>query len=73
MRLVPEPTDGTRTVIVHDGKGTVVVERPGNVWLMCGNCHAPLVKGVPMADVQNVVFRCKKCGECNEPMAWGGR
>ena len=69
LMVIPEPEPGTRSVIVYTGEGTVVMTGPGNVVMECGNCGAPLLKGVKVSTIQNLVFRCPSCGQFNETLA----
>ena len=69
LMVIPEPEPNTRSVLVYTGPGTVVMSGEGNVTMECGNCGAPLIVGVPVGNLQNLVFRCNKCGAFNETMA----
>jgi uncharacterized Zn finger protein len=68
-RVIPEPEANTRSVLIYEGEGTVVMKGPGNVIMECGNCGVPLVEGVAVNQLQNLVFRCPNCGEYNETLA----
>jgi len=67
--VIPEPEANTRSVIVYEGEGTVVMKGPGNAVMECGNCGVPLVEGVPVGNIQSIVFKCPSCGEYNETLA----
>jgi uncharacterized Zn finger protein len=69
LMVIPEPEQGTRSVLVYTGEGTVVMRGPGNVVMECGNCGVPLLEGVKVAQIQNLVFRCPSCGSFNETLA----
>lgn len=69
LMVIPKPEPNTRSVIVYTGEGTVVMSGPGNSVMECGNCGVPLIEGVPVANIQNIVFRCPSCGEFNETLA----
>ena len=70
LRVIPEPEPDTRSVLSMVGSGTVALKGDGsNLVMECGNCGAPLIEGAPMTSVQNLVFRCNRCGEYNETMA----
>jgi predicted RNA-binding Zn-ribbon protein involved in translation (DUF1610 family) len=69
MRVIPEPEEGTRTVLKYVGEGTVIMSGPGNVIMECGNCGVPLIEGLSVAQIQNLVFPCPSCGAFNETLA----
>jgi predicted RNA-binding Zn-ribbon protein involved in translation (DUF1610 family) len=69
MMVISEPEPNTRSVLVYTGEGTVVMRGPGNVVMDCGNCGAPLIEGVPVANLQGIVFRCPNCGQFNDTLA----
>jgi uncharacterized Zn finger protein len=47
----------------------VVMRGAGNVTMECGNCGAPLLVGVKVAQFRDLVFRCPACGQFNETLA----
>lgn len=68
--VIPEPEPGTRSVIEMQGKGTVIMnagDAPGTT-MVCGNCGAPLVKGIRINQLQQIVLRCNGCGSYNETL-----
>jgi len=69
LRVIPESETEGRSVFVYTGEGTVVMQGPGNVVMECGSCGSPLVVGIPIPNIQSIVFRCKKCGSFNESLA----
>ncbi len=69
LAVIPEPEPNTRSVLIFSGEGTVVMSGQGNVTLECGNCHAPLVQGIEMKQLENLVFKCNNCGAYNETLA----
>lgn len=69
MMVIPEPEPNTRSVLIFTGEGTVVMKGSGNVIMECGNCGVPLIDGVAVGNIQNLVFRCPNCGEFNETLA----
>jgi hypothetical protein len=69
LMVIPEPEANTRSVLNYVGEGTVAMRGPGNVVMECGNCGVPLIVGVPVSAVQNMVFRCQSCGAFNETLA----
>jgi hypothetical protein len=47
MRVIPEPTEGTREVLTGGGAGSQVIRgSEGSISLLCGNCRDILVKSV---------------------------
>lgn len=67
LRVIPEPESDTRSVLVYEGEGTVVMrgEETGFVHA-CGGCDAPLIVDVRPGQIVNLVFRCSACGAYNE-------
>lgn len=68
LNVIPEPAPDTRSVLRMQGEGTVVIrvedaERPVHT---CGACDAPLIVGLGLLHIQNVVLRCNGCGAFNE-------
>lgn len=68
LAVIPEPESDTRSVIVYTGEGTVAMRGQGKVVLECGNCGKPIVDGLAMTQVRNLVFRCNNCGAYNETL-----
>jgi len=68
LHVIPEPAEGTRSVIIREGEGTAVFRNDDgpNVVMDCGACDARLVQGVPVGQIENVVVRCNGCGAYNE-------
>jgi hypothetical protein len=66
LMVIPEPEPDTRSVFMYVGDGTVAMKGPGNVVMECGKCGAPLVEGVPVSQIRNIVFFCQSCGAHNE-------
>lgn len=69
MMVIPEPAPNTRSIIVYQGEGTVAMKGPGTTVLECGSCGVPLVEGMRVAQIRQLVFVCPKCGAHNETMA----
>ncbi|MEX1133756.1 MAG: hypothetical protein WED83_02810 [Acidimicrobiia bacterium] len=69
LAVIPEPEPNTRSVLIRSGEGTVVMQGEGKVILECGNCHEPLVQGIEMKQLKNLVFKCNNCGVYNETLA----
>jgi hypothetical protein len=74
LLVIPEPEEGTRSVLVYEGEGTVVMRNPERETPVhiCGSCEAPLLVGVGLAQLQNLVLRCKGCGAYNETVPGPG-
>ena len=70
--VIPEPDPGTRSVLDRRGEGTLIFDfnRPGSPQtdMVCGNCGAPLVHGMAVSQVANLVLRCNRCGKYNETL-----
>jgi hypothetical protein len=74
LLVIPEPEEGTRSILGSEGEGTVVMQNPERETPVhtCGSCEAPLLVGVGPAQVQNIVLRCNACGAYNETMPGPG-
>lgn len=69
MVVIPEPEPGTRSVLLLEGAGTIVMSGEGPpTTLVCGNCMAPLARGIRVDQIRNVVLRCNRCKRFNEPL-----
>lgn len=68
LHVIPEPAEGTRSVLIFAGEGTVAIKGDvaPNLVMDCGSCGAPLVQGVPVSQIESVVFKCNGCGAFNE-------
>jgi hypothetical protein len=69
--VIPEPKPGTRSVLNYTGKGTLVMRgdtSPGTT-MVCGKCEAPLIEGVGMDQIVDIVFHCNRCGAYNQTLA----
>lgn len=66
--VIPKPNPGTRTVFDRQGEGTIVFDAADGppIVQVCGNCMAPLVRGMRADQLRNIVMRCNGCGEYNE-------
>lgn len=64
LKVIPEPAPQTRTVINLPEAGPVKGPITGQERriLLCGNCEAALMDGMP---ISNVVLKCNRCGEFN--------
>jgi hypothetical protein len=65
---IPEPDPGTRTVFEWGGdrEGLFLVGSESSISYDCASCNAPLYVGLAPGAVQNIVFRCPRCGTFNE-------
>ncbi len=67
LRLIPEPEEGTRSVIIFSGEGTVVMQGPATGRdYVCARCGSTILAGIPRGQIQNMVFKCASCGAFNE-------
>lgn len=66
MRTIPKPPEGTRSVLILDGPGTIVVKGDGPLTFVCGECSATLARRVDGGQLANLVLRCNTCGRFNE-------
>jgi hypothetical protein len=68
LHVIPEPAEGTRTVLVYAGEGTVMIrsEAAPNVLMNCGSCGVRLVQGVVVSQLSGIVLKCNGCGAYNE-------
>lgn len=73
MMVISEAEAKDRSVIKFEGEGTVVFqgvgEGPPGVVMTCGSCSSPLVEGMPINRIQDLVLICPKCGAFNESLA----
>jgi len=74
LRVIPEPDPETRAIFKK------LPGAPDSVFFtssqtadayVCGGCYTPLIVGLPIAQVQNLVLCCSKCGKYNETLAAG--
>lgn len=67
LRVIPEPHDSIKTIFAPDGENTVVVYGPDkNHDYICGRCSAPLIVGMELRQIGDVVVKCAACGAFNE-------
>lgn len=64
MKLIPEPSPGTRTVLVKTTAGPFM-KGDGPRSYRCGTCNATLLRNVGHDQIQHIVFKCL-CGAFNE-------
>jgi hypothetical protein len=70
LHVIPEPDPGTRSVFEKVGKGTVLFQgTSGSTAYGCGKCGEPLVVGVPLEQLVNLVLGCSSCGAFNKTPA----
>jgi hypothetical protein len=74
LLVIPQPEEGTRSVLAYEGEGTVAIRNPERETPVhtCGACEAPLIVGMGLAQLQNVVLRCNGCGAYNETIPGPG-
>lgn len=65
--VIPEPALGTRVILQHGPRGTIVVRgrRHQPIWL-CGHCLAKLAVGVTRGQLMDAVLVCEECGSFND-------
>lgn len=68
LGAIPEPEPETRTVLILNGPGTIIMKGPGDLLMLCGSCETPLVVGMSVSQVQNLVFKCNACSSFNETL-----
>jgi hypothetical protein len=68
LKSISERVANNRGVLRSEGKGTVIMtgKDDGAPDLVCGECDAPLLTGVPLHAVRSMVFSCKHCGAFND-------
>ncbi len=72
MRPIPEPSEGTRTVLVLEGTGTVVIRGDDDeapLTFVCGDCSAGLATEMYRGQLGKIVLKCNRCGSFNEAIA----
>jgi len=68
--VIREPDPGTRSVFQHIGDGTILFQgKSGLTAYVCGKCGEPLIVGVPLEQLVNLVLGCSNCGAFNETQA----
>ena len=67
LHVIPEPAEGTRSVLIKTNPGLVIsaTDAP-NVVMDCGACGERLIQGCRSNQVVNIVLRCTACGVFNE-------
>jgi DNA-directed RNA polymerase subunit RPC12/RpoP len=67
LRVIPEPDPETRSVFRKVGDGTILFQgRLSSTAYVCGKCGEPLVVGMPLEELVNLVLGCANCGAFNE-------
>jgi hypothetical protein len=64
-KVIPEPTDGTKTVFKKDGVEPIVIG-DGDTSYVCGNCDHVLLSNVRKEELSDIVYVCFSCGSFNE-------
>src|SRR5688572_4883549 len=66
LQVVPEPDPGSAAVFEHTGEGSILFQGvETGVSQDCGSCGAPLIVGLTIDQVQNIVLKCSICGAYN--------
>lgn len=70
LRVIPEPEEGTRSVLVPtDDVVGPVINGPGGRGTtdqVCGSCGRVLIAGIAPSQVMEMVIRCPDCGSYND-------
>jgi hypothetical protein len=68
LAVIPEPAPNTRSVLILDAPGTILLRGKDapNLILECGLCDSPLIVGMRTSQVENLVVKCNGCGAFNE-------
>lgn len=70
MHVIAEPAPNTRIVMVFNGTGVHVRDGGGDRTYACGKCDKTILQEVERMQVQNMVWKCNRCGAFNEvPLA----
>jgi len=74
LEVIEEPDPGTRTVFQGHGESSVIFRGTESaVAYTCGSCDAPLVVGVDITRIQEIVLGCSQCKSFNESRPRTGR
>lgn len=66
LRTIPEPSEGTRTVLELKGLFPAFKGK-GETDIVCGHCGQVLIEGIGgEAVIKNIVIKCPNCGNYNE-------
>lgn len=67
LKVIPEPDPNTRSVLGKIGDGTIMMHgQDTGIALCCGACGEPLIVGLRIGQVQNIVLKCNGCGAHND-------
>lgn len=68
--VIPKPDPTKRSILHYEGEGSVAMRAPDgpSITMVCGQCGVPLLEGVSVDQVENLVFRCNGCGAYNETL-----
>lgn len=66
MKVIPEPQQGTRSVLVSDGLKGAYIKGKGPLSYTCGSCGRTLLRNVEYKQVQHLVIKCPDCSAFNE-------
>jgi hypothetical protein len=65
-RIIPEPPEGTRTVLEGSPSLGPFMRGNGPTTYVCGLCRNILVENMFHGQISNIVFKCPKCQSFNE-------
>jgi hypothetical protein len=65
--VVPEPAEGTATVLRWSGEGlSPIMDSGGDVNMLCGDCGFTIAERMDSASqVSGIVFECPRCHKFN--------
>ncbi len=68
LKMIPEPDPNTRAVfILNSGESSIVFQGfETEIAFVCGSCSAPLIAGMNLEQMKNIVLKCNKCNKYNE-------
>ncbi|MDD1748642.1 MAG: hypothetical protein LUO89_02090 [Methanothrix sp.] len=67
MKVIPEPSPGTASVLVFEKKGRYsMMKGEGDDNNLCGNCRNMISDNIPKGmAIKNIVFGCPNCDAIN--------
>ena len=66
VKEIPEPEEGTESVLIFKKKGRYsIISGGGSDNYLCGVCENIICKDVNRGQIMNLVFQCPDCGEYN--------
>lgn len=66
MEVIPEPAQGTASVLVFSKKGPyAIINGQGSDNYLCGACQNVICMNVDRGQIINLVFKCPNCDSFN--------